>query len=77
MRVNRCFDLEKCVMRHAVNVLCVFSGRYEEDFLQERMKFLQMWVDRMVKHPVVSRSDVFLHFLTCTDEKVRGTVDGI
>ena len=49
---------------------CVFAGRYEEDFVQERMKFLQMWVDRMVKHPVISRSDVFLHFLTCTDEKV-------
>ncbi|XP_076450131.1 sorting nexin lst-4-like isoform X2 [Babylonia areolata] len=45
------------------------TGRYEEDFVQERMKLLQMWVDRMVRHPVISRSDVFLHFLTCTDEK--------
>ncbi|KAL8614292.1 hypothetical protein ACOMHN_007630 [Nucella lapillus] len=45
------------------------TGRYEEDFVQERMKHLQMWVDRMVRHPVISRSDVFLHFLTCTDEK--------
>ncbi|KAK7099096.1 sorting nexin lst-4-like [Littorina saxatilis] len=45
------------------------TGRYEEDFVQERMKFLQMWVDRMVKHPIISRSEVFLHFLTCTDEK--------
>ncbi|XP_076471286.1 sorting nexin lst-4-like isoform X2 [Babylonia areolata] len=45
------------------------TGRYEEDFVQERMKFLQMWVDRMVRHPVISRSEVFLHFLTCTDER--------
>ncbi|KAL8573103.1 hypothetical protein ACOMHN_027363 [Nucella lapillus] len=45
------------------------TGRYEEDFVQERMKFLQMWVDRLVRHPVISRSEVFLHFLTCTDER--------
>ncbi|KAJ8299164.1 hypothetical protein KUTeg_023224 [Tegillarca granosa] len=45
------------------------SGRYEDDFINERMKQLQYWVDRMVRHPVISKSDVFLHFLTCTDEK--------
>lgn len=45
------------------------SGRYEDDFIHERMKQLQYWVDRMVRHPVISKSDVFLHFLTCTDEK--------
>ncbi|KAI8783952.1 sorting nexin-33 [Biomphalaria glabrata] len=45
------------------------TGRYEEDFIQERMRQLQAWVDRMVRHPVISRSEVFLHFLTCTDDK--------
>ncbi|XP_025086940.1 sorting nexin lst-4-like [Pomacea canaliculata] len=45
------------------------TGRYEEDFVQERMKFLQMWINRMVRHPLISRSEVFLHFLTCTDDK--------
>lgn len=34
------------------------------------MKFLQMWINRMVRHPLISRSEVFLHFLTCTDDKV-------
>ena len=27
-------------------------------------------MDRMCKHPVVAESEVFRHFLTCTDEKV-------
>ncbi|KAL5007250.1 hypothetical protein ScPMuIL_016056 [Solemya velum] len=45
------------------------SGRYEEDFITERMKFLQIWMNRMVRHPVIAKSDVFLHFLTCSDEK--------
>ncbi|XP_061181427.1 sorting nexin-33-like [Saccostrea echinata] len=45
------------------------SGRYEDDFVSERMKLLQLWVDRMVRHPVISQSEVFNHFLTCTDEK--------
>jgi len=29
-----------------------------------------MWIDRMCKHPVISHSEVFVHFLSCTDEKV-------
>ncbi|XP_067938991.1 sorting nexin-18-like [Watersipora subatra] len=45
------------------------SGRYEEDFINERMKQLQEWVTRITNHPVVSRSQVWKHFLTCTDEK--------
>lgn len=51
---------------------CMFdsTGRYEDDFVSERMRQLQLWVDRMVRHPVISQSEVFNHFLTCTDEKV-------
>ncbi|XP_074660290.1 sorting nexin-18-like [Tubulanus polymorphus] len=45
------------------------SGRYEEDFISERMKFLQYWINRMSRHPVVSQCDVLMHFLSCTDEK--------
>lgn len=37
--------------------------------MSERMRQLQLWVDRMVRHPVISQSEVFNHFLTCTDEK--------
>ncbi|KAL4225444.1 Sorting nexin-9 [Mactra antiquata] len=45
------------------------SGRYEEEFIDQRMKLLQLWVDRICRHPVLSKSEVFLHFLTCTDDK--------
>ncbi|GFS07825.1 sorting nexin [Elysia marginata] len=45
------------------------TGRYESEFVQERMRQLQYWVNRMVRHPVISRSDVLHHFLTCTDDK--------
>lgn len=45
------------------------SGRYEEQFIERRRLQLQSFVDRVSSHPVLSRSDVWLHFLTCTDEK--------
>lgn len=45
------------------------SGRYEDEFIDSRMKLLQMWIDRVCRHPVLSHSSVFNHFLTCTDEK--------
>ena len=45
-------------------------GRFEDDFVSQRLRQLQAWVDRMCKHPVIAHSDVFQHFLTCTDDKV-------
>ncbi|KAK3101901.1 hypothetical protein FSP39_007184, partial [Pinctada imbricata] len=45
------------------------AGRYEDDFVSERMRYLQLWMDRMVRHPVISQSEVLNHFLTCTDDK--------
>jgi len=45
------------------------QGRYEEEFIEHRMNQLQSFVDRMCKHPVLSSSEVWTHFLTCTDEK--------
>ncbi|TGZ72883.1 hypothetical protein CRM22_001819 [Opisthorchis felineus] len=45
------------------------TGRYEDDFLEERRKQLQQWLDRMCRHPVVSQCSVFKHFLSCTDAK--------
>ena len=53
-----------------IMLLCVTIGRYEDEFIQERMRQLSMWIDRMCKHPIVAKSEVFNHFLTCTDEKV-------
>jgi len=45
------------------------QGRYEEEFIEHRMNQLQSFVDRMCRHPVLSQSEVWTHFLTCTDEK--------
>ncbi|KAF0295217.1 Sorting nexin lst-4 [Amphibalanus amphitrite] len=45
------------------------TGRYEEDFIEHRMMMLQQWVNRICRHPVLSRCEVWNHFLTCTDEK--------
>lgn len=45
------------------------SGRYQEDFIEHRMNQLQMWVNRICRHPVLSECEVWKHFLTCTDEK--------
>jgi hypothetical protein len=49
----------------------VDAGRFEDEFVNQRLRQLQNWVDRMCKHAVIAQSDVFRHFLTCTDEKVR------
>ncbi|XP_003382576.1 PREDICTED: sorting nexin-33-like [Amphimedon queenslandica] len=46
-----------------------YYGRYGEDFVEKRREKLQMWTNRIARHPVISRSDVFHHFLACPDEK--------
>ncbi|XP_012277316.1 sorting nexin-9 [Orussus abietinus] len=45
------------------------SGRYEEQFIEHRRTQLQEFVDYVCRHPVLSRSRVWEHFITCTDEK--------
>lgn len=47
------------------------TGRFEEDFISKRQKGLIWWMNHMCSHPVLSKCDVFQHFLTCssTDEK--------
>ena len=34
------------------------TGRYEEDFIEHRMMMLQQWVNRICRHPVLSRCEV-------------------
>ncbi|XP_022673442.1 sorting nexin-18-like isoform X3 [Varroa jacobsoni] len=45
------------------------TGRYENEFIEHRMQQLRLWVNRMCRHPVLSQSAVWHHFLTCGDEK--------
>jgi len=49
------------------------SGRYEEQFIEHRKNQLQAFVDCVCRHPVLSRSPVWQHFITCTDEKMWKT----
>lgn len=45
------------------------QGRYEEQFIEHRLIQLQEFVDWVCRHPVLSQCQVWMHFLTCTDEK--------
>ncbi|KAJ3604099.1 hypothetical protein NHX12_028840 [Muraenolepis orangiensis] len=47
------------------------TGRFEEDFISKRRKGLIWWMNHMTSHPVLSKCDVFQHFVTCNsaDEK--------
>lgn len=49
------------------------AGRYGEDFVEKRREKLQRWSNRIARHPVISRSDVFIHFIHCDDEGVSYT----
>ncbi|XP_065348544.1 sorting nexin lst-4 [Cloeon dipterum] len=46
------------------------SGRYEEQFIEHRRLQLQLFVDCVCRHPVLSQSAVWKHFIECTDEKM-------
>lgn len=45
------------------------SNRYDDQFIEHRRVQLQEFVDWVCRHPVLSISPVWQHFLTCTDEK--------
>lgn len=47
------------------------SGRYQEEFIEHRKTQLQSWVNRICRHPVLSQSDVWIHFITCTADEKR------
>ena len=42
-------------------------GRFGEEFVEKRREKLQMWTNRVARHPVLSCSEVFQHFLACDD----------
>lgn len=45
------------------------TGRYEEEFIEGRRQQLQLWLERMSIHPIISESDVFQHFLRSKDSE--------
>ncbi|KAL3266230.1 hypothetical protein HHI36_010411 [Cryptolaemus montrouzieri] len=70
------FDWLHDRLRAKYNILAIpplpdkqVSGRYEEHFVEHRRMQLQEFINYMCRHPVLSQSEVWHHFLTCTDEK--------
>ncbi|RWS01786.1 sorting nexin-33-like protein, partial [Dinothrombium tinctorium] len=47
------------------------SGRYQQEFIHHRMVQLQLWVNRICRHPVLSQCDAWMHFITCTADEKR------
>jgi sorting nexin-9/18/33 len=45
-----------------------YYGRYGEDFVEKRRQKLQMWSNRITRHPVLCRSEVIIHFFLCDDD---------
>ncbi|XP_067897178.1 sorting nexin-9-like isoform X1 [Heterodontus francisci] len=43
--------------------------RFNDDFVQARMGGLQAWISRISRHPVISQSEIFQHFIRRRDEK--------
>lgn len=40
--------------------------------MEHRRAILQLWVDKITRHPVMGHCEVWKHFITCTaDDKVR------
>lgn len=44
-----------------------YISRYGENFLEKRRQKLEMWSNRVARHPVLSCSDVFNHFILCDE----------
>lgn len=63
-----------CVASLLLSVSFVVEGRYGEEFVEKRRERLQMWTNRLARHPVISRCEVFQHFLTCTEDTVCARV---
>ena len=43
------------------------TGNFEDEFIMKRKAQLELWLNRLSSHPVISESEVFIHFLQCDD----------
>lgn len=48
------------------------AGRFQEDFVEHRRNLLQLWVNYITRHPVLSQCDVWWHFITCKTDDMKG-----
>jgi sorting nexin-9/18/33 len=47
------------------------KGNFEEDFILQRKAKLELWLNRLSSHPVISESEVFIHFLQCDESSAK------
>jgi len=45
------------------------TGKFQEEFIEQRREKLEQWLNRIGRHPVIANSQVTNHFLQCRDEK--------
>lgn len=45
-----------------------YSGRFASDFIETRRADLEMWMSRLVRHPVLRYSEPLQFFLSCEDD---------
>ncbi|KAG0343035.1 hypothetical protein BG004_005517 [Podila humilis] len=45
-----------------------YAGRFSEEFIERRRQALELFLGRLVRHPVIRYSDLFTHFLSCSDD---------
>uniref|UniRef100_A0A6G1SCP8 Sorting nexin-33 n=1 Tax=Aceria tosichella TaxID=561515 RepID=A0A6G1SCP8_9ACAR len=48
------------------------AGRFQEDFVEHRRNLLQLWVNYITRHPILSQCDVWWHFMTCSTDDLKG-----
>jgi len=48
------------------------AGRFQEDFVEHRRNLLQLWVNYITRHPVLSQCDVWWHFMACPTDDMKG-----
>lgn len=48
------------------------AGKFQEEFVEHRRNLLQLWVNYVTRHPVLSQCDVWWHFITCRTDDMKG-----
>lgn len=52
------------------------AGRFHEDFVEHRRNLLQLWVNYITRHPILSQCDVWWHFMSCPTDDLKGWKNG-
>lgn len=63
------------MVSYVTHVVFFIAGRFDQDFVEERRRLLELWLNRICRHPVLCASFPVQHFITCEvtdkDRKVR------